>query len=77
MENRLLPVRKYYRMTVGDILLLELPHIKPEIALEIAWEFTGYPSFFMTNDVEWHWVDVFRRQLREFREGKDNRGLDS
>lgn len=56
-------------LTVGDVLLLELPHIPEAQRENIAWEFTGWPCFWAYRGDEWHPVHTFRRQLREFREG--------
>ena len=55
-------------LTVGDVLLLELPHVPEADREEIAWEFTGFPSWWDMQGDEWHPVQTFRRQLREFRE---------
>lgn len=57
-------------LTVSDVLLLELPHIPEEQRDTIAWEFTGFPFWWAYEGNEWHPLHVFRRQLREFREGR-------
>lgn len=56
-------------LTVGDVLLLELPHIPEDQREMIAWEFTGFPAFWAFEGDEWNGVQTFRRQLREFRDG--------
>lgn len=55
-------------LTVGDLLLLELPHVPEERREDVAWNFTGYPCWWAMKDGEWHPNQTFQRQLREFRE---------
>lgn len=64
--------KPFHGLTVGDVLLLELPHVPEEHREDIAWEFTGWPCFFAPDPTrgEWHPSQVFRRQLAEFRQGK-------
>lgn len=56
-------------LTVGDALLLELPHIPEGEREDIAWEFTGFPHWWAMRSGEWHPTQTFRRQLRDFRNG--------
>lgn len=56
-------------LTVGDVLLLELPDIPEGQREDIAWELTGFPAWWAMEGDEWHPVHTFRRQLREFRDG--------
>jgi hypothetical protein len=73
-ENRTLALaRPLVGMTVGDALLLGLPHV-PEADREVcAWEFTGFPWFFAPCETEPTPTHVFLRQLRDLAEGYECR----
>ena len=63
-------VRQNGVLTVGDVLLLELPHLSDEDREFVAWEFTGWPCFWNIPADGPSPVWCFRKQLREFREGR-------
>lgn len=65
-NNRLLPVRNGLCLTLGDVLLLEWPHMSMVRAEWLVWEVTGWPDFFVTSPAEPTHVHVLRRQMRDF-----------
>jgi hypothetical protein len=68
--NRLLPMCSGQSLRIIDLLTLGLPGWPEEAAVDILWEFTGWPGFWIFTPETPTALHCALAQLRDFREGR-------